>query len=143
MVILCKQAKNAIAHFVSFSYAWFPFDRPDRGPDRPNRFKRGRSDRDDHMETEMTRTIGTITIAWIASSSIRTISTIVNNRKRLNGNHSCMTGTIEAIQMYSKLHQLFQDSFLFLHCVPKHAFQNGGNKHERVERKLLHQCMIR
>ena len=52
--------------------AWFPFDRPDR-PYRPNRFKIGSSDRDDHIRvyqsygntTEMTVTtwtIGTITI---------------------------------------------------------------------------------
>ena len=36
-----------------------------------------------------------------------------------------MTGMIEAMQMYSKMHRLFQDSMLFLHCVSKNAFQNG------------------
>ena len=30
-----------------------------------------------------------------------------------------MMRTIEAIQMYPKIHLLFQDSMLFLHCVPK------------------------
>ena len=49
--------------------------------------------------TKTTRTIGTITIA---SSSIRTIGAIVKICKRLNGNHSRMTRTIEAIQMYPK-----------------------------------------
>ena len=37
-----------------------------------------------------------------------TIGAIVNICKRLNGNHSRMTETIEAIQMYSKMHRLFQ-----------------------------------
>ena len=32
-----------------------------------------------------------------------------------------MTRTIEAIQMYPKMHRLLQD----LHCVPKNSFQNG------------------
>ena len=36
-----------------------------------------------------------------------------------------MTRTIEVIQMYPKMHRLFQDSMLFLHCVPKNSFQNG------------------
>ena len=72
--------------------------------------------------TKTTRTIGTITIA---SSFIRTIGAIVKICKRLNGNHSRMTRTIEAIQMYPKIHLLFQDSMLFLHCVPKNALQNG------------------
>ena len=50
---------------------------------------------------------------------------IVKICKRLNGNHSRMTRTIEAIQTYPKMHRLFQDSMLFLHCVPKNAFQTG------------------
>ena len=66
------------------SKAWFPYDRPDR----PSRLKIGPSDR-------------------IASSSIRTIGAIVKICKRLYGNHSRMTRTIEAIQTYPKMHQLF------------------------------------
>ena len=79
-----------------------------------------------------TRTIGTITIASIASSSIRTIGAIVKICKRLNGNHSHMPWTIEAIQMFPKMHQLFQDSMLFLHCIPKNAFQNGTANTSRL-----------
>ena len=103
-----------------------------------NRTKRsGRLHGNTTETTETTRTIGTITIAWIASSSIRTIGAIVKICKRLSGNHSRMTRTIEAIQMYPKMHRLFQDSMLFMHCVPK-----WHNKHERVETKLLHQYMV-
>ena len=91
-----------------------------------NRTKRyGRSYGNTTETTETNRKIGSITIAWIASSSIRTTGAIVKICKRLNGNHSRMTRTIEAIQTYPKMHRLFQDSRLFLHCVPKHAFQNG------------------
>ena len=83
----------------------------------------------------MTRTIETITIVWIASSSIRTIGAIVKICKRLNGNHSGMTRTTDAIQMYPKMHRLFQDSMLFLQCVPKNAFQNGTtNTREWIRR---------
>ena len=97
-----------------------------------NRTKRsGRLHGNTTETTETTRTIGTITIAWIASSSIRMIGSIGY------GNHSRMTRTIEAIQTYPKMHRLFQDSMLILHCVPK-----WHNKHERVETKLLHQCMV-
>ena len=86
------------------------------------------------METQRSRTI---TIPWIASSSIRTIGAIVNICKRLNGNHYRMPGTIEAIKMYSKMHWLFQDSMRSKKCVPK-----WHNKEERVETKILHQCMV-
>ena len=88
--------------------------------------------------TKTTRTIGTITIA---SRSIRTIGAIVKICKRFNGNHSRMTRTIEAIQMYPKMHRFFQNSTLFLNCVPKSA-PKLHNKHEKVATKLLHQCMV-
>ena len=88
--------------------------------------------------TKTTRTIGTITIA---SSSIRTIGAIVKICKRFNGNHSRMTRTIEAIQMYPNMHRFFQNSTLFLNCVPKSA-PKWHNKHEKVATKLLHQCMV-
>ena len=88
--------------------------------------------------TKTTRTIGTITIA---SSSIRTIGAIVKICKRFNGNHSRMTRTIEAIQIYPNMHRFFQTSTLFLNCVPKSA-KKWHNKHEKVATKLLHQCMV-
>ena len=77
-------------------------------------------------------------IAWIASSSIRTIRANVNICKRLYGNHSRMTRAMTKRSIHNlKMYQLFQDSILFMHCVP-----NWHNKHERVETKRLHQCMV-
>ena len=102
-----------------------------------NRTKRsGRSYGNTTETTETIRTIGAITIAWIASSSIRTIGAIVKICKRLNGNHSRMTRTIEAIQTYPKMHRLFQDSMLFLHCVPKNAFKMAQQTRENGDEAL-------
>ena len=73
------------------------------------------------METQQRRLrrLGRSRSLGSASSSIRTaIGAIV---KRFNGNYSRMTRTIEGI----KMHRLFQDSMLFLHCVPEKGFQNG------------------
>ena len=54
--------------------------------------------------------------------------------KRLNGNQSRTTRAIEAIQMYPKMHRLFQDSMLFLHRVPKNALQNGTTNSRECSR---------
>ena len=47
-----------------------------------------------------------------------------------------MTRTIEAIQTYPKMHRLFQDSMLFLHCVPKNAFKMAQQTRENGNEAL-------
>lgn len=80
--------------------------------------------------TESTRKIGTIAIAWIASSSIRRIVSIVNSRKRFMISMETgfrMTLTIETIEtilhecmagggVYAKLQALFS-FYRFFRCL--------------------------
>ena len=63
--------------------------------------------------------------AWIASSSIRTIRVIVTICKRLNGNHSRKTWTIEAIQMYPQNAPVIQRFNALWALCSKNAFQKG------------------
>ena len=84
--------------------------------------------------------IGTIPIAWITSSSIRTIGAIVKICKRLNPlSHDADDRSDPNISQHAPVIPRFNA----LSALRSKKFvAKWHNKHERVETKLFHQCIV-